>query len=175
MQAKGPYPPKGEEPEPDVPLALITKQADDKFTGLAFDMGELVDLIRPFNGRARTFLISLLRGASRTMASSAAGVDVDTVREWERKHPEFARASKRCSNLGFTNVFESELYRRALAGPDDRGSMRALELVAKSRDSAYRDKSQVQMEHVLRAGEAMQRLMGGWETAGTFEGEVVEP
>jgi hypothetical protein len=97
------------------------------------------------------------------MAAAAAGVSEATLEQWEKKHPEFRQATVSAYQMGFRRVFEPELYRRALAGPDDRGSMRALELVTKARDGSYRDKSQVQMEVFHRATEATSGLTGGWQ------------
>lgn len=120
-------------------------------------------LLSPFNTRARAVLVALLRGYSRGMAAAAGGVGETTVEGWEKRHPEFREAMVQCLNLGFRRVFEPELYRRALAGPEDRGSMRALELVTKARDSAYRDKSQVQHELIQRAVEAEVGFTSGWQ------------
>lgn len=125
----------------------------------------LSGLLRPFNGRARHILVSLLRGYSQRMAASAAGIDPETLRRWGVRHPEFALAVKQSEQLGFSRVFERELYNRALAGPDDRGSMRALELVTKSRAPEYREKQQVHMEVVHRAQAAMTGAFGGWDAA----------
>jgi hypothetical protein len=122
---------------------------------------ELVGLLQPFNTRARHVLVSLLRGYSRDMAATAIGMTHEGLRGWGKRHPEFAEAMTKASQMGFSKVFEGELYRRALAGPDDRGSMRALELVAKSRSSAYRDKSQHQVDVIHHAQAATEQAFGG--------------
>lgn len=41
--------------------------------------------------------------------------------------------------------------------------MRALELIVKSRDAAYREKSQVTLDVVQRAEEAGHRWIAGWD------------
>jgi hypothetical protein len=161
-QQLGPYPIDGLTPEP-IPLDILPARVTDQTTGLTLDMSEVRGVLTPFNGRARTFLLALLRGASRTRASMAAGVDIDTVRAWEKREEEFRKASSRCANLGFASVFEAELESRAMAGPDDRGSMRALELVVKARGPEYREKSQLAIDVQVRAQEATHSLGGGWQ------------
>lgn len=123
---------------------------------------EITGLLGPFNTRARVILIHLLKGYSRGMASTVAGVSESTLESWEKRDPEFREATVRAYQMGFRRTFEPELYRRAMAGSDDRGSMRALELVTKARDASYREKSQVAMEVVHRAGESMAKMVNGW-------------
>lgn len=120
-------------------------------------------LLRPFSGRARGILIGLLRGDSAAMAAAAQGTTAETVRVWSRKSPEFAAAVATAREWGFATVYEAELYRIAL-DTEHRGQIRALEMVVKSRDSAYRDKAQLQIEVIRAAGEAEQRMVGGWRT-----------
>lgn len=159
----GPYPRPDEQPERLDLKQLATVQNGKVVAGnVQVDAGEVGGLLRPFNGRARRYLVALLQGQSHMMASANAGVDNDTITRWKKLHPEFAKAASRCSNLGFTAVFEAELYDRAL-DRDDRASGRLLELVVKSRDAAYREKSQVQLEVQLRAAEATTGLIGGWQ------------
>ncbi|MDX9738733.1 MAG: hypothetical protein RBT53_11370, partial [Azonexus sp.] len=121
-------------------------------------------LLRPFNGRARAVLIALLRGHSRTMAATAAGIDVDTLRRWEQREPEFARATARAADFGFSSVYEAELYDRAL-DRSDKASGRLLELLLKSRSADYREKSQLQLEVVRRNEQAGSALLEGYESA----------
>jgi len=123
---------------------------------------ELAGLIGPWNTRARVILIHLLKGYSRGMASTQAGVSEDALANWEKAHPAFREATVYAYQMGFRRTFEPELYRRAMAGTEDRGSMRALELVTKARDSAYRDKAQMQLEVTHRAVESMGKLVAGW-------------
>lgn len=134
---------------------------------VTLDVEALRGLLLPFNGRARHVLVSLLRGYSQRMAAASAGIDPETLRRWGLRHPEFAAAVKQAEGLGFSRVFERELYSRAMAGPEDRGSMRALELVTKARAAEYREKTQVQMEVVHRAQEAMTGAFGGWDQPDT--------
>lgn len=124
----------------------------------------LTGRLGPFNTRARVILIHLLKGYSRGMAAVQAGVSEDALENWEKRVPEFRAATVWAHQTGFRRVFEPELYRRAMAGSEDRGSMRALELVTKARDSAYRDKSQVQHEIITRAQEQTASLTQGWQS-----------
>lgn len=135
---------------------------------VTLDVEALRGLLLPFNGRARVVLVALLRGFSQRMAAASAGIDPETLRRWGVRHREFADAVKQAEGLGFSRVFERELYSRAMAGPEDRGSMRALELVTKARAAEYREKSQVQMEVVHRAQEATTGAFGGWEQGDTL-------
>jgi len=127
---------------------------------------ELCGLLAPFNTRARHVLVALLRGYSRGMAATNAGVSESTLGLWEKAHPAFREATVHAYQTGFRRTFEPELYRRAMAGTEDRGSMRALELVTKARDSAYRDKAQMQLEVTHRAVESMGKLVAGWSEQG---------
>ena len=95
-----------------------------------------------FSGRKQIFLTALLNGQSRSMAATAAGVTTRATQYWASKDHTFARAAKEAAQYGFATVIEPELYRRALAGVDDRSSMRALEMIVKQRDPSYREKSQ---------------------------------
>ncbi len=179
MTDEKPAPPRGlRGPKPLGPLAdaetpiLVTADVKDLAKNLSLDGGdfavivpteEILGLLRPFNARARHVLVSLLRGYSRKMAATNVGIDSETLANWGKRVPEFAQAMTRAESWGFSKVFERELYSRALAGPEDRASGRLLEVVLKSRDAAYRDKSQVHMEVLHRAQEAVAGAFGGWE------------
>lgn len=109
--------------------------------------------------------LALAAGQSRGMAALAGGLTRQGLAAWCKRDRSVAMLLDSCEQLGFSTVLESELYRRALNGESDRGSMRALELVVKARDATYRDKAQVQMEVVHRAQEAVAGAFGGWEGA----------
>ena len=126
---------------------------------------EITGLLRPFNGRARVVISKLLQGYSVGMAAACAGIGTDSVNTWGKRHPEFADAVRKARDWGFRRTAERELQRRALAGSDDKHSGRLLELWLKREDSAYRDKSQLQMEVVHRAMEAGNAVIQGWEPA----------
>lgn len=125
----------------------------------------MAGLIEPWGGRARRVLAALLRGHSRRQAALAAGVDNDTLRAWAVRVPAWGEAMRQAEEWGFGAVIEGELYRRALAGQEDRGSMRALELIVRARDPQYREKAALQIELVSRAHEAAGRAFG-WDGAG---------
>lgn len=99
----------------------------------------VADVLAPFGARKRAFLVRLLNGWSKKAAAAGAGVSVRTTQLWAKAELEFADAVHFCEEAGFASVVESELYRRAFAGAKDKGSMRALELVLKSRSPKYRD------------------------------------
>jgi len=124
----------------------------------------VADLLRPWDGRRRAFLVSLLNGYSKGMAAASSSVTVRCVQKWAAKEAAFREAVELAERVGFATVLEAELYKRAMAGPEDRGSMRALELVVKSREANYREKAQVQLAVVAQAREAMVRFVEGWES-----------
>lgn len=151
---------------------LLTKDVTTLQDALSLDAGEyqvriptdaIVGILRPYNRRAREVLICLLRGYSLGMAAANSGIHADTVTLWGKKHPEFADAVRKARDWGFRRTAERELQRRALAGSDDKHSGRLLELWLKREDSAYRDKSQLQMEVVHRAMEAGNAVIQGWQ------------
>ena len=146
----------------DIPAPVVELQ--DRGLNVGIPAEQISGLLAPFNGRARTVIIKLLAGWSRGMAAAAAGVDSDTVRDWEKRDPEFAQATAKALNLGFAAVYESELYDRAL-DRSDRGSMRALELVVKARSPEYREKNQLQIEVLQRVEQAGSNLLAGWDPA----------
>ena len=102
---------------------------------------DVAHALAPFEGRKRAFLVRLLNGRSKRAAAAGAGISVRATQLWAKADRDFAEAVAFCGEVGFATVIEDELYRRALAGPSDSGSMRALELVAKSRDPRYRDRT----------------------------------
>lgn len=145
---------------------------DEQFTAsLSQDViDELRGCISKFNSRARVILVGLLNGFSLKQATLRAGRTSDCAERWAKVDPEFREAMELCKQYGTAFVYESELERRALAGSDDRGSMRALELVVKARDASYRDKSQVEVAHVIAAQNAEAQLTSGWRDVTPIEG-----
>lgn len=119
--------------------------------------------LEPFGGRARVILMHLLAGYSRSMAATAAGISAETLRQKCKGDPELAEAVETAQSIGFSAVYEAELYDRALDRAD-RGSMRALELVVKSRSAAYRDKVAGQLDVVHRFDQSLTSIAGGWKT-----------
>ena len=109
---------------------------------------------------------ALVHGRSLRLASVDAGVTYTAIRDWMRSDPELRSAVLAAEAVG-ASVFERELERRALAGADDRGSVRALELVVKARMPEYRDKTQVQMDVVHKAESAVLDIVGDWRSTTT--------
>lgn len=60
---------------------------------------------------------------------------------------------------------EDELRSRALAGADDRGSMRALEIALKAADPRYRDAASLQLTVVGAASRAEADVQNRWQPA----------
>ena len=121
---------------------------------------DIAGLLDGFNGRARSICLLLLGGASILQAAAGAGLARGTLDNWRQADAAFQRAVGLCLDLG-SALYEGELHSRALAGPDDRGSMRALELVVKARNPDYRDKAQVQMGVIHVFKQALSDA-GGW-------------
>jgi hypothetical protein len=119
-------------------------------------------LCQPFSGRARTVLLALLQGWSRTQAAAFAGVTDSAVRQWGQQDRAFSEAVEAAQSLGFARGPESELYKRAFAGEEDRGSMRALELIIKARSPEYREKVQTRLDVVHHAERMMGAMADGW-------------
>ena len=166
--AIGPMPQYGEE-LPPLDVAEIKRLVPE----LPPDaIEEMTGLLSSFGGRARRVLLSLLRGASILAAAASAGIGRATVDDWRQREPAFQRAVGLCLDLG-SALYEGELHSRALAGPDDRGSMRALELVVKARNPDYRDKAQIQMGvlHVFKQGLSD---AGGWRSEALPGPDVIE-
>lgn len=152
----GPLPVVGED-IPGVDPAAVQRSCPWMFPE---DCEEIGGLIGRFNGRARRVLFALLEGKSLAQASAIAVIGRDTLDNWRRNVQEFGYAVTLCHDLG-SALYEGELHSRALAGPDDRGSMRALELVVKARNPDYRDKAQVQMGVIHVFKQALSDA-GGW-------------
>lgn len=121
---------------------------------------EISGLLDEFSGRARRVCLLLLGGASLLQAAAGAALSRGTLDNWRQGNAAFQRAIGLCLDLG-SALYEGELHSRALAGPDDRGSMRALELVVKARNPDYRDKAQVQMGVIHVFKQALSDA-GGW-------------
>ena len=130
---------------------------------------EIIGLVSPWRGRARSVLLALLQGATRGGAATVAGVPLRAVEKWCRDQADFRRAVEIAQGWGFAATYERELHERAM-DRKDRGSARLLEMVVKSRDAAYRDKSTLQLEVVQRAQEAVQELSAGWASVDEQEG-----
>ena len=154
-------------------LAQHLAMNGDEFT-VPMPAEEIAGLLEPFNGRARGVLVAMLRGYSQRMAAATVGVTGDTVSDWGKRHPEFAQALRKAADWGFSRTFERELHQRALAGPDDKGSMRALELVTKARAPEYREKQQIAMEVTHRAEMALGNMVQGWSEDAPADSERTE-
>jgi len=122
-----------------------------------------VDLIGERAGsKWRAAAAVLIAGGSYELAANAAGVSrnrFDAVRKSKR---DIGELLAECESAGF-GVYELELSRRALAGSADRGSIRALEIVLRTRRPEYREKVMGQVEHIHRAEELGRSWVSGWQ------------
>lgn len=109
----------------------------------------------------------MLRGYSEGRAAVAGGISTSSLDRWRLSHPEFAHACATALSFGRT-VMETELYERAFAGKADPGSVRALEMIIKARDPAYRNTVRGSSDRIHQAAASMQRLAAGYDS-GPFE------
>ena len=149
-------------PKADASLPIATTISPEGQITISLPPEAVRGFLTPFSGRARVVLAGLLQGYSRGMAAAAAGISNETVRLWGKKDPEFARALEQAREWGFSRGPESELFRRAFAGEQDRGSMRALELIVKAGSPEYREKVQQRLDVVHHAERMMATLADGW-------------
>ena len=126
----------------------------------------LAETLLPFDGRRRAFLVALLNGYSKGAAAASIGLSARAVQLWAKKDERFAEAVRCCEAIGFSTVMETELYGRAVGGTADTGSMRALELVVKSKRPEYREKHQFEPDTIVGAGRAITALAAGWRESG---------
>lgn len=134
----------------------------------------ITEVLVEFDGRRRAFLVALLNGYSKGAAAASVGVTARAVQLWAKRDERFSEAVRYCEDIGFAVGIEAELYRRAVAGTDDRSSMRALEMVLKSRDPKYRDKGTLAMDTLAEARLATAAMAAGLRDSGShnFEGGV---
>ena len=119
------------------------------------DIDDIGGLLCSFEPRASAVLAALLSGKSPQGAAASVMLTRPAVDHWRRHVPEFAAAYDTCLDLGFALNYEAEAESRALAGDDDRGSVRLLErmLIARGGEM-YRDKSEVVTRHIQGADAA---------------------
>lgn len=168
----GPYPLPGCSP---APLDLGSLPSDVRGKPLRQSDEWIAGRLSPFNGRARVFLSALLGGASIKAGAIMASLSTNTIDRWRKDHPEFKQAVEDCLNAGFATVIEAELYRRALAGSDDRGSMRALELIVRARAPEYREQRDTKLSVMVQAADTMSSLVAGWQARSPDERLVSAP
>lgn len=116
--------------------------------------------------------IRLAQGWPRSMAVIGSGLSQPQLRDLCRRDDRVSGLLQELEEAGFAMRWEGELYRRAMAGKDDRGSMRALEILLKQRDPSYHDKYSVEHHLRVEADKSMRLGGGGWQDrgdAGQFE------
>lgn len=117
---------------------------------------------------------ALMAGCSYALAANLAGISQSAMADARKKRPDLAALLTQCEQIGF-GLYELELQKRALAGDQDRGSIRALEIVAKSRRAEYREKSAIAIDVIHRAEQSASRLVGGWDTQPSSDSNETEP
>lgn len=108
--------------------------------------------------RAAAAVYSLTNGCTYRSACVRAGLKQPTFEKLRQTDPAFNDIVTAAWDAGFV-LLEDELVMRALAGSDDRGSIRALELALKSRDPNYRDQRTVDVTLRAAAANARQRVI----------------
>lgn len=126
----------------------------------------IIGLLRDVQSRAGSEGVAIARaligGQPPYMAALNGGISHTELQRRRKADPELSEAYSTAENIGIACTIEAELHRRAMAGPEDRGSMRALELALKSRRADYRDRQQVETTHIIRASEAADAYAGDW-------------
>lgn len=139
---------------------------------VAMDAGQVAGLLATCRSRAgeayASIALRLLLGYSRTMAVVGSGVPIRTMNDHCMRDQQLSAALSECENIGFSR-HEAELYRRAHAGAEDRGSGRMLEMILKARGPQYREKYQVEHQHILAAEQATGAALAGWRAAGALD------
>ena len=136
----------------------VIVSASDSAIGAAF-----IGLLEGLDPHARRMAAALYQGQTRRMAALAGGIHPKYLPELCKRDRKLADALDMAEAMGLATTLERELYKRAMAGPNDRGSIRALEIALKSRDANYRERSQMQLEVVTRAQESRAQIVSGWD------------
>ncbi|MFW6174353.1 MAG: hypothetical protein ACOC5K_01060 [Chloroflexota bacterium] len=122
----------------------------------------LVRLFQERAGEQWAHIASLmLRGHTLRTAATRSGLTYQGAQKAIKADPELSSLVAAAEAAG-AGVFEGELMERALAGSEDKGSMRALELVVKARMPEYRDKRQEEITVTHKAESAMASVIDGW-------------
>ncbi len=131
-------------------------------------------LLCNFEARAARALLGLLEGRSIKGAAACAGMGAQSMNHWRNNVPAFAEVFESFRELGFALIYEQEIETRALAGEQDRGSVRLLEMVAKSRGGEdYREVKDINLTH-RKGADAAEKVLdatreegGGWSVKTT--------
>lgn len=150
-------------PDEDIAVALLYNQAPE----LSAD--EKVGLIRRLGARAgvpgQKIGLNLLRGFPRQLALVGSGISIVQLNRMCKADPEFAADILACEESGFASGPLYELYRRAMAGAEDRGSLRALEIIVKARMPEYGEKFAHEHRLIRDAEDSITRAGATYEAA----------
>lgn len=162
-------------------ISNLPLHRQDISLGLMFDrppqmgMEEKIGLVEAVGTRGgsqvQKVAIRLLQGWPRSMAVLGTGMSEPQLRDLCKRDSVIREILTNCEEAGFNSRIVTELYDRALAGKDDRGSLRALEIVAKSRGPQFNEKV-AHTHHLAREAESSRMAQtSGWqnEDAGEFE------
>lgn len=149
----------------DVALGLLypepPRMSEDEKIGLIDRLGSRTGI------SVQKVAIRLVQGWSRSMAVVGSGITNPQLTHLCKNDPESAAILQQLEDVGFATRWEGELYSRAAAGKDDRGSMRALEMLLKARSPIFQEKFAVQHSLMTAAEGARRQATVGWNSGGT--------
>lgn len=147
-------------------LAFWEEEAANRLGG-GIPSGFITGLLSACEGRAgvagRLIGMALMRGLPRRMACLKAGISRSSMDSWAKSDRELAELWRVCEDIGLSQTLEAELYSRAMAGPEDRGSARLLEIALKARMPEYNEKRTAMLDVVEKAAEAQASIAAGWQ------------
>lgn len=111
----------------------------------------------------RAALLALLEGHSRRAACAAVGHGPQWLDRLAQRSEALAIDLTDAEQIGLGSIIEGEIWRRALSGEADRGSMQALLALARARIPEYREQSMVQLDISRRAADAIRAIAAGWQ------------
>ncbi len=149
-------------------LDLVNLDASDIAT-IADSLPSLLDealpllwgLLRSRNSREKAAILGMAKGEGRRSAAIRLGISPIELYNLMNEDPDLREAIEFAEAIAIAQP-EGELRRRALAGNDDRGSMRALEIYLKRHDPAYRDAPSTQITLVNEASRAQASVQSRW-------------
>ena len=132
-------------------LPSLYEMAEEHLWGLLGSRGE----------REKIAILGLARGETRRTMAIRLGVGVSYLDGYIARDGELREAVEFAEAIAIQPL-EAELRSRALAGADDKGSIRALEISLKKLDPAYRDNQQIQLTLVQGAARAQSTVQDRW-------------
>jgi hypothetical protein len=112
--------------------------------------------------REKVAILGLARGETRRTMAIRLGMGVSALEGYIARDGELREAVEFAEAIAIQPL-EAELRSRALAGAEDKGSIRALEISLKKLDPAYRDNQQIQLTLVQGAARAQSSVQDRWQ------------